>query len=415
MKQVLIIDEPPLFREFLQTKLSEEDVNVEFATGRRDAFTKMLSIMPDLVIIDTLNDFDALTELLEKKHSNPNAKTIPVILTGPVLTREQIQDLPYYNVVKYFNKPIKFDIFFESIGRILRIPLSIDTTQCIMDVHLNDNIIFIEIARGLNREKLALLKYKITELIDDNELESPKIILMLTNLELSFIDGANLELLLDNVIADDRVLKKNLKILSFNDFTKKLIEGHVQYKGVEVTQDLTAVLKSLVKNDTEKATDVISDKILKASKNIEEGSIQMKFYSENGNPETREPKQNNPDPLIAIVDDEIVTRTLLQNTFKQIHATCELFETGSDFLYATNKKVYDLVILDIFMPGLSGFDILNKLHIQKYPSPVIVYSQMTQRQAIIQALGLGAKAYLAKPLKPAEILQKAVDILHAKI
>jgi DNA-binding response OmpR family regulator len=414
MKQVLIIDEPPLFREFLKNKLTTEGIQVEFANGRRDAFTKMLNILPDLVIIDTSNDFVQLTDLLKKKQENPNAKKIPFILTGPVLTRDQVQELPYYNVSKYFNKPIKFDIFFESIGHILKLPLSIDTTQCIMDVHLNDNIIFIEIAQGLNREKMALLKYKISELLDDNNFTSPKVILMLTNLKLSFIDGANLELLLDNVIADSRILKKNVKILSFDHFTKELISGHTQYNGIEVTQNLAAVLNSLVQGDSGEITDVINNKILTSTDDAEQGSIQMKFYSESGIPDNTEIATDHKNPLIAIVDDEIVTRTLLQNAFKKINATCELFESGADFLYASNTKVYDLIVLDIFMPGLSGFDILTRLHLQKYASPVLIYSQATQRQAVIQALSLGAKSYLVKPLKAEEIIQKAEEIMHAK-
>jgi len=412
MKQVLIIDEPPLFREFLKNKLTTEGIQVEFANGRRDAFTKMLNILPDLVIIDTANDYTQLTDLLKKKQENPNAKKIPVLLTGPVLSRDQVQELPRYNVSKYFNKPIKFDIFFESIGHILKLPLSIDTTQCIMDVHLNDNIIFIEIAQGLNREKMALLKYKISELLDDNNFTSPKIVLMLTNLKLSFIDGANLELLLDNITADSRILKKNVKILSFDHFTKELINGHTQYKGIEVTQNLAAVLNSLVQGDSGEITDLINNKILTSTDDAEQGSIQMKFYSESGVLDNT--NANHKNPVIAIVDDEIVTRTLLQNAFKQIHATCELFESGTDFLYASNTKVYDLIVLDIFMPGLSGFDILTRLHLQKYPSPVLIYSQATQRKAVIQALSLGAKSYLVKPLKAQEIIKKAQEIMNAK-
>ncbi|OJF77139.1 MAG: response regulator receiver protein [Treponema sp. CETP13] len=418
MKEVLIIDEPPLFREFLKNKLSTEGVNVEFATGSRDAFTKIVNLFPDLIIIDTLNDYDALTDLLKQKKENPNAKTIPIILTGPVLTKDQVQELPYYNITKYFNKPIKFDIFFESIGRILKIPLSIDTTQCIMDVHLNDNIIFIEIAQGLNREKLALLKYKISELLDFNKLTSPKVILMLTNLTLSFIDGANLELLLDNVIADERILKRNVKILSLDNFTKELVDGHVQYKGIEVTQNLAAVLASLIQGDSSDITEVISDKILTSTDDVDEGSIQMKFYSENGLPDNDTSENSSKGPkktLIAIVDDEAVTRTLLLNTFKQINADCEVFETGTDFLRAINTKRYDLVVLDIYMPGISGFDILKRLKLQKNSSPVLVYSQATQRETVIQALTMGAKSYLAKPLKPNEIIKKAVEIMNSKI
>ena len=58
-----------------------------------------------------------------------------------------IAALAKYGVIKYFAKPIQFDIFFEAIGKILNNQLSLDTTPCVLDLHRNGNIIFIEIAQ----------------------------------------------------------------------------------------------------------------------------------------------------------------------------------------------------------------------------------------------------------------------------
>ena len=66
------------------------------------------------------------------------------------------------------------------------------------------------------------------------------------------------------------------------------------------------------------------------------------------------------------------------------------------------------------MPGMSGFDILTKLKVTPDAPPVIVYSQATQREVVIQALSLGAKSYLVKPQKPDVIITKAIEVLHAK-
>ena len=52
MKQVLIVDTPPIFREFLKNKFSEEKIDVTFIQEKRDAITKMISLFPDLVIMD---------------------------------------------------------------------------------------------------------------------------------------------------------------------------------------------------------------------------------------------------------------------------------------------------------------------------------------------------------------------------
>ena len=67
------------------------------------------------------------------------------------------------------------------------------------------------------------------------------------------------------------------------------------------------------------------------------------------------------------------------------------------------------------MPGISGFDILKTLRQHQVTSPVLVYSQAAQKEAIIQSLTLGAKTYLVKPQKHEVIISKAMEILNGKI
>lgn len=415
MKRVLIIDAPLLFREFLKEKLSHEKVTVEIANIKRDAFTKLVSTLPDLLIIDLSIPIREIVEFLTKKNEDPNASRIPIFMTGPIVPQEQINILTQFNVIKYFNKPIKFDVFFEAIGKILKTGFSIDTTPCILEIHLNRNIIFIEIAQGLNREKISLLKYRISEIIEQNNMLEPKVILMMTDLSLSFVDGANLEFLLDNVTAETRIQKKNIKILSLDSFTRELVNGHKKYDGLEVVTNLSNVLPSLIE-DTESSNiaDLITEKVLSSTEDASPGTVQMKFYSDSGVLDSAEQKKAS-HPRIAIVDDDQVTRTILQNAFKQLNAEIFLYDSGSEFLMGTNKHLFDLIILDIYMPGFSGFDILKTLHSKQYKAPVIIYSNATSKESVVQALSLGAKSYLVKPLKPETLLEKAVEVLHSRI
>ena len=122
-KQVLIINAAPMFREFLKEKLYSENVLVEIADGRLDSFSKIIRVLPDLIVIDVESSFEEIIDLLERKMSDPNAKRIPVIIAGPEMDRAQISSLVQYGVVKYFSKPIKFDVFFEAIGKIIRVNL----------------------------------------------------------------------------------------------------------------------------------------------------------------------------------------------------------------------------------------------------------------------------------------------------
>ena len=79
---------------------------------------------------------------------------------------------------------------------------------------------------------------------------------------------------------------------------------------------------------------------------------------------------------------------------------------------AVAKQHFDLVILDIYMPGLNGFDVLKNLQEKSYKTPIVVYSQVTQRDAVMQTLTLGAKSFMIKPQKPEVVVQKSMEILH---
>ncbi|MDY4903231.1 MAG: response regulator [Treponema sp.] len=415
MKQVLLIDGSPLFYEFLKDKLKVEQVVVDTAKGNLDAYTKIISTLPDLIVIETPDCTDeVLIELLKKKTMDFNAKKIPVILTGPEIDRSLIANFVQYNVVKYFKKPIKFDVFFDSISKLLNANFLLDTTPCVLDIHINGSIIFVEIARGLNREKLFLLKYKLTELLSGDEIKNPKIVLMLTNLSLSFMDITNIELLFDNITAGNLIENQNIKVLSLEPLIKEIIEGHPAYYGIEVTENLNNVVNTLVesKNSFANVNDFVADKILDSSKDLTAGTVDIRFNESS-------PKDFREEGIVmkvAIVDDDVTIRKLLQSAFNSISAESVLFEKGTSFLQAVvSGQKFDLVILDIFIPDLDGFSILASLQRQNFSSPIIVYSQAVQKEAILQALSLGAKSYIVKPQKPNIILQKAVEVLNGQI
>lgn len=412
MKQVLLIDASPLFRGYLKEKLVVEQISVETATGNKDAYTKLITILPDIVIIDIGADLGNIIELLERKRVDPNACKIPIIISGPRIPRSSVANLINYGVVKYFTKPIKFDVFFDSIGKILKTSLTLDETPCTLETHFNGNIIFIEVSRGLNLEKISILKYKLAEMIDAHNFHDPKVILMLANLELSFVDGTNIELLLDNIIADERVLNKNVKVLSLSPFVKELVHGHSKYDGIEIATNLTDVLNSLVESGpTVNVQELVAKKILRSEEGAA-GSVEMRFATDNGS-SVNEAEDNGDFLHIAIVDDDIVVCKLLQNAFAALSVRTSAYVTGTKFMEESETVNFDLVILDLYIPDLNGFDILKNLKRKNFETPVLIYSQIANRDSIIQALSLGAKSFLAKPQKPAVIVQKSMEVINS--
>lgn len=409
MKKVLIADKHTLFREFLKTKLEEDQIDVILSQENRDIFAKMITILPNLIILDMEDDDTEEMEFLEQKLKNFNTVNIPVIITGPTRDKTNIAVLAKYGVVKYFAKPIQFDVFFESIGKILKTTLSIDTTPCVLDIHRNGNIIFIEIAQGLNREKLVLLQYKLSEMIEKEDINNPKVVIMLTDLKLSFIDGYNIEFLIDNVLSCPRIHNKNVKILSLSPFVKELIAGHPQYTDIETSNQLPRLLSSLVDTSfASSVSDLITDKILSPSNEFEDesGTVDTRFSYELG--------ENSDDGTvlkIAIIDADLKSQEQTRIIFTSIGAKCTCYTSGRTFCNEYQQNQFNLVILDVLLPDNTGTQVLQFLQSRSSAPDVIVYSANAQRDFIVKILSLGAKHYLVKPQKPQVLIQKSLSTI----
>ena len=413
MKKVLIIDSHQLFRDFLKQKLSVDQVEVVLTQENRDSYPKMLTVLPNLIILDMSEDRVEEMAFLEKKINDPNTANIPVIITGPTAEKSSIASLAKYGVIKYFAKPIQFDVFFEAIGHVLHNPLSMDTTPSVLDLHRNNSIIFIELAVGLNREKIALLQYKLTEMIETEEIESPKILIMLTNLELTFVDGFNLEYLLDNILACPKVHNKYVKILSLSPFLKEFLEGHEAYNGIEMSNNLPKVLNSLIDTTiTSSVSDLITDRILTSSYIDEDSSsVETRFFSDtNSDPEAL--KANDGTVLnIAIIDSDLQSLAMSKQAFENFGANTSVFQNGKAFMDSYAPEKYNLIILDVILVDNMGLNILNSLKNRYDAPPVIVYTQSLQRDWVVKILSSGAKSYLVKPLKPQVLVQKSLALL----
>lgn len=413
MKKVLIADKHTLFREFLTTKLEEDQIEVILTQENRDTYTKMITVLPNLIILDMDDNNEEEMEFLERKIENFNTINIPVIVTGPSQDKSNLAALAKYGVIKYFAKPIQFDIFFDSIGKVLHTPLSIDTTPCVLDLHRNGNLIFIELAQGLNREKIVLLQYKLSEMIEREEIDNPKIVIMLTNLELSFIDGYNIEFLIDNVLACPKVHNKNVKILSLSPFVKELLSGHPQYADIEMANQLPRLLTSLVDTTiTSSVSDLITDKILTQSNEFgdDSGTVDTRFSYEAGGSLDDGTVLN-----VAIIDADANSAEQTKKIYESISANVTIYNSGKVFCDSYIQDKFNLVILDVLMPDNSGIQVLQFLHQRSNTPDVIVYSANIQRDSIVKVLSLGAKHYLVKPQKPNVLIQKSLATIKGNM
>ena len=411
MKQVLIIDEESPFKDYIKEKLITEKIGVETTFNIRDAFTRIMSVLPDVIVLNVSFPYQELLAFLEQKNSNPNSKKIPLILMGPPIESDQQIQLGNYNVIRYFAAPLNMDVFFNALSRVLKIPIPLDPTTCFLETKVSNGIIFIEIAGGMNIDKMAMLKGKISELIQLHKMQNPKVIVIMSALNLSFVDGCNLETLITNVIANSHIRPKMVKFVSTDPFTRKFVAGHPEFSDLEIVPSLDRVIFGMVTQPIESYNpqDLIMETMMNGQ-SVDEGLFQLRFFSETGKKPTAQAEI--PKAKIAIVDNDITSRLAIAQAFKTVKMEPEMFDNGSMFLNAVGQKVYDAIILDINLPDISGFDILATLKEIAYSATIIVYSAVSQKEVVIQALGLGAKSYLVKPLQPLQVVKKTVELIN---
>ncbi len=416
VKKILVIDESKLFREFLSQKLTEFGFEVAVGVNGLDGAAKLRREMPDLVIMDYYLSRTSSIELLQRKRDDPNTASIPVIMASGKVDREKLLQVARYNVRKFFTKPVRIDALAKSISEILGVTLDLDSTPCIIEAHINDEILFVEVAQGLNKEKIELLRYKIVELMELYEVKNPRILLIMSSISVGPDDSIKLAALLQTIIENTRAKPRQVKVLTNSEYVREFISERSEYEGVEVTNNLESAMDGLLGKKAGSYIDRDSKTVhqdflqTSAPRSGKQESIGMKFEEERAG---FDPGPVGSAASIAIVDDDFVIREMVKAVLGDMGPSIREFENGKEFMDDPKHGEFDLVLLDLMMPEMDGFGVMQALEETGVRVPVIVLSALSQRETVVKAMQFGVTSYLIKPLEPESVLNKAREVLQA--
>lgn len=108
---------------------------------------------------------------------------------------------------------------------------------------------------------------------------------------------------------------------------------------------------------------------------------------------------------IFIVEDEEGIREVYAGAFEDEYDT-QMFECGVDFFAEFSKSRPDLIILDIMLPDMDGYTILQKIRATDERVPVIIVSAKNDEISFVKGLNKGADDYMAKPFSILELLAR---------
>ena len=115
---------------------------------------------------------------------------------------------------------------------------------------------------------------------------------------------------------------------------------------------------------------------------------------------------------ILIIEDEAAIRTGLIDVFVYHGYEVDFSGHGVEGLNKALTGKFDLILLDVMLPGLNGFEICNRIREQDHEQAIIMLTAKSSDEDIIEGLSLGADDYVAKPFSVAQLVLRVQAVLR---
>ncbi len=327
---------------------------------------QFLAILMDIVLPDANG-----LELLQRIREIKNTKTTPVIICS--VEAEQ-QKAFLMGAVEYFVKPINYKYLIEVLTNYR---LRKDSTVLLVD----DDIPSLNLLKeAVERTGFKALAFSDSSQVIDS-IQNSHIDLAIIDLDMPEIDGIEL---IERIKSYEQF--KNLPIII--------------YTGKENFEDDIKRIDGLFENLLQKRSTSIDE----LQKSIEE---MINRYDE---PATQEEVKEKKDTVkILLVEDYkhsqiIVTRLLKKNDFESV----VVVENGQEALDAVKQQHYHLILMDMQMPVMNGFEATKKIReLKEYKdTPIVALTAFAMKGDREKCLDAGATDYIPKPIDSQEFIQK---------
>jgi two-component system, OmpR family, copper resistance phosphate regulon response regulator CusR len=115
---------------------------------------------------------------------------------------------------------------------------------------------------------------------------------------------------------------------------------------------------------------------------------------------------------VLVVEDERKLAEVLSSALQAEHYDVVVAKTGEDGFYRANAELFDLVLLDLMLPGRTGLEILQTLRQRRVDTPVLILTARDGVEDRVLGLDLGADDYLVKPFALPELLARVRALLR---
>jgi len=115
---------------------------------------------------------------------------------------------------------------------------------------------------------------------------------------------------------------------------------------------------------------------------------------------------------VLVVEDDSATAKSIELMLRSEGFVCDTTDLGEDGLEIGKLYDYDIIVLDLMLPDMDGYEVLKRLRSAKVETPVLILSGLSEPDQKIKGLGFGADDYLTKPFDRGELVARIQAIVR---
>ena len=115
---------------------------------------------------------------------------------------------------------------------------------------------------------------------------------------------------------------------------------------------------------------------------------------------------------VLLVEDDTATAKSIEMMLRSEGYVCDSTDLGEDGLEIGKLYDYDIILLDLLLPDIDGYEVLRRLRAAQIRTPILILSGLSELDAKIKGLGFGADDYLTKPFDKRELIARIQAIVR---
>ncbi len=397
MKKLLIIEDDQIVANIYLRKFQIEGFQVELALDGEAGLASTLKSRPDIVILDLMLPRLNGVEVLKRLRAEPTTRDLPVVVLSNAymssLVQEALKAGANYCMIKANCTPRQlFDIDNKTIGAVLPAPAAPIATLPPETARADP----VASAPAATSDTARLS----TPSQDDAAFQAE---LRQTFLASAPADIAQMRALLQSFIKTEGDTARLPKLFTLYRKVHSLASNSA-VAAVAGVAKMSSALEALLKELYEKPKNLNASTLRTLAHTIDFLSVLLEHSS------TQDP-DNLPPPNIMVVDDEPISRRAVIYALEKAHLKCVGVEDPNVALNMLSENQFNLIFLDVDMPGMTGFELCTKLRAlpAHAKTPVVFVTGLTDFESRARSTLSGGNDLIAKPFLFMELAVKALS------